>query len=302
MKYIITLILGVCGHTLFAQENFDSVKVTAQKLSDHVYMLKGAGGNIGILVGNDGTLMVDDQFAPLTNKINGVIKSIDPGEIRFLINTHIHGDHSGSNENFKRMGATVVAQDNVFKRMSSESVNSRTKEVTPPRDKDAWPVVTFPNSMTLHLNDETIELVYFGPAHTDGDLAVWFKGANIFHMGDMFVTYGYPYIDYGSGGSVNGFIANLDKVIGLMNDQTKIIPGHGDICTINDVKTLRNKIADIRDQVAAALKKGKKPEEITGMGITDKYEAELGKGFIKGKDFVLLAAENLKLNMPLGKK
>ncbi|MEO5976615.1 MAG: MBL fold metallo-hydrolase [Chryseolinea sp.] len=302
MKYIITLILGVCGHTLFAQENFDSVKVTAQKLSDHVYMLKGAGGNIGILVGNDGTLMVDDQFAPLTNKINGVIKSIDPGEIRFLINTHIHGDHSGSNENFKRMGATVVAQDNVFKRMSSESVNSRTKEVTPPRDKDAWPVVTFPNSMTLHLNDETIELVYFGPAHTDGDLAVWFKGANIFHMGDMFVTYGYPYIDYGSGGSVNGFIANLDKVIGLMNDQTKIIPGHGDICTINDVKTLRNKIADIRDQVAAALKKGKKPEEITGMGITDKYEAELGKGFIKGKDFVLLAAENLKLNMPVGKK
>ncbi|MEP6738529.1 MAG: MBL fold metallo-hydrolase [Chryseolinea sp.] len=302
MKYIITLILAVCGHTLFAQENFDSVKVTAQKLSDHVYMLKGAGGNIGILVGNDGTLMVDDQFAPLTNKINGVIKSIDPGEIRFLINTHIHGDHSGSNENFKRMGATVVAQDNVFKRMSSESVNSRTKEVTPPRDKDAWPVVTFPNSMTLHLNDETIELVYFGPAHTDGDLAVWFKGANIFHMGDMFVTYGYPYIDYGSGGSVNGFIANLDKVIGLMNDQTKIIPGHGDICTINDVKTLRNKIADIRDQVAAALKKGKKPEEITGMGITDKYEAELGKGFIKGKDFVLLAAENLKLNMPVGKK
>lgn len=302
MKYFIPLLLAICGNTLFAQENFDSVKVTAQKLSDHVYMLKGAGGNIGVLVGKDGTLMVDDQFAPLTNKINGAIKSIDPGEIRFLVNTHIHGDHSGGNENFKRIGATVIAQDNVFKRMSSEAVNSRTREVTPPRDKDAWPVVTFPNTMTLHLNDENIELVYFGPAHTDGDVAVWFKNANIFHLGDMFVTYGYPYIDYGGGGSINGFISSLDKVIGLMNDQTKVIPGHGEICTINDVKGVRNKLADIRDQVAAALKKGKKPEEITGMGITDKYEADWGKGFFKGKDFVLLVAEDLRLGMPSAKK
>ena len=256
-------------------------------------MLKGSGGNIGVMIGKEGTLMIDDQFAPLSNKINGAIKTLDPGEIRFLINTHLHGDHSGGNENFKRMGVTVVAHDMARERMGKESVN-RGNEVTPPRDKDALPVITFANKLNFHLNDEDIELIHFDPAHTDGDVAIHFVKANVYHMGDMFVTYGYPYIDYSNGGSINGFITTLDKLLAMMDDKTRIIPGHGELCTKADMKKFRDSLADIRDQVAAALKKGKKVEEITGLGITDKYEAEWGKGFIKGKDFVLSIAENLK--------
>jgi len=294
MKYFIIILLSLAFRFSVAQERFDSVMITVEKVTDNIYFLRGAGGNVGVLTGKDGTIVIDDQFAPLSNKINGAIKTIDPGEIRFLINTHLHGDHSGGNENFKRMGVTIVAHDNVRVRMSKETVNAGTKEVTPPRDKDAWPIVTFPNSLNIHLNDEDIELIHLDPAHTDGDIAVRFRKADVYHLGDMFVTYGYPYIDYSSGGSINGFISSLDKLLAMMDEKARVIPGHGDLSTKADVKLFRDKLADIRDQVAAALKKGKKPSEITSLGITDKYEAEWGKGFTKGKDFVLLIAENLK--------
>src|SRR6478735_7415026 len=285
------LALGLQG--LYAQ-SFDTVKIRPIKVVDNLYMLKGSGGNIGAFFGKDGTLMIDDQFAPLSNKINGAIKTLDPGEIRFLINTHIHGDHSGGNENFKRMGVTVVAHDKVRERMATEQVNKAMNRVTPPREKDALPVITFPDKMSFHLNDEDVELIHLDPAHTDGDIAIHFKKANVFHTGDMFVTYGYPFIDVSSGGTINGFISSLDKMMGMMDDNSKIIPGHGNLCTKADMKAFRDKLADIRDQVAAALKKGKKTEDISALGITDKYDADWGKGFVKGKDFVTMVADNLK--------
>jgi cyclase len=278
----------------FAQQNFDTVKVVSQKLTDNIYMLKGEGGNIGVLVGKDGTLMIDDQFAPLSNKINGAIKTISPEEIKFLINTHVHGDHSGGNENFKRMGVTVVAHDLVRERMTKERVNKALNRVTPPRDKDALPVITFSDKLNFHLNDEEIELIHLDNGHTDGDVMVRFKNANVFHMGDAFVRYGYPFIDVSSGGSFTGFLTSLDKSLALMNDSSKIIPGHGELATKNDVKIFRDKLVDIRDQVLAAFKKGKKVEDIPALGITDKYDAEWGNGFLKGKDFVLLVTENIK--------
>jgi cyclase len=302
MRKVIFILCLFISCAVAAQDNFDSVKVATQKLTDNLYMLTGAGGNVGVLVGPDGTLIVDDQFAPLSGRIQEAIKSINPGAFRFVINTHIHGDHSGGNENFKKIGSTIIAQENVRKRMSTSSVNSKTKEVTPARDKDALPVITFDHSMNVHLNDEDIELFYFGPAHTDGDVAIWFKQANVFHLGDMFVTYGYPYIDYEGGGSINGFVANLDGILLLMNDKTRVIPGHGDICTKTDVQKFRDTLADIRDQLLAALKKGKKAQEIAGLAIANKYDAAWGKGFIKGKDFVFQAAENLSLTMPHTKK
>lgn len=291
-----TILFLVCSAST-AQQNFDTVKIRPLKITDHVYMLKGAGGNIGVMIGKDGTLVIDNQFAPLSNKINGAVKTLDPGEIKFLINTHIHGDHSGGNENFRHMGVTIVAQDNVRERMMKESVN-RQKQIVPPRDKDAWPVITFAQSMNFHLNDDDVELVHLDPAHTDGDIVIHFKNANVYHTGDMYVRYGYPFIDIGSGGTINGFISSLDKMMGMMDDNSKVIPGHGELATKADVKIFRDKLADIRDQIAAALKKGKKIEDIPAMGITDKYEADWGKGFVKGKDFVLLIAENLKATMP----
>jgi cyclase len=278
----------------FAQQNYDTVKIRPVKVTDNIYMLKGAGGNIGVLVGKEGTLMIDDQFEPLSNKINGAIKTLSPGEIRFLINTHIHGDHSGGNENFKRMGATIVAHDVVRERMSKEQVNKVFNRTTPPRDHDALPVITFADKLNFHLNAEDIELIHLDKGHTDGDVIVHFKNANVFHMGDAYVRYGYPFIDVSSGGSFIGFLTSLDKMLALTDDNSKIIPGHGELATKADVKALRDKLVDIRDQVAAALKKGKKPEDIPSLGITDKYDAELGKGFLKGKDFVLLAAEEMK--------
>jgi glyoxylase-like metal-dependent hydrolase (beta-lactamase superfamily II) len=259
-----------------------------------LYFLKGSGGNIGVFIGKEGTLMVDNQFAPLSNKINGAIKTLSPHDIRFLINTHLHGDHSGGNENFKKMGSTIIAHDMVRDRMSKEHVNKASNNVTPPRPEDAWPIITFSEKLNVYLNQENIELIHVSPAHTDGDVVVRFKKANVYHMGDMFVTYGYPYIDYGNGGSINGFITSLDAILALMDDNAKVIPGHGELCSKADVKKFRDRLAEIRDDVAAALKKGRKSEEITGLPIATKYDAEWGQGFTKGKDFVLQIADNLK--------
>ncbi len=289
----LTFLFLILSTGTFAQTNYDTVRIQPIKITDQVYMLKGSGGNIGVLIGDEGTLMIDNQFAPLSNKINGAIKTLHPGEIRFAINTHVHGDHSGGNENFNKMGATLVAHDNVRNRMMKETVNTRTNRTTPPRDQLAWPMVTFADKLNFHLNGEDVILHHFDRGHTDGDVIVQFKNANVVHTGDAFVRYGYPYIDFSNGGSVNGFINTLDKILLLLDDNTKVIPGHGEVATKADVKKVRDGIADIRDQVAAALKKGKKVEDIAALGITNKYEAEWGKGFVKGKDFVLMVTENL---------
>jgi cyclase len=158
--------------------------------------------------------------------------------------------------------------------------------------------VTFKDKISFHLDGQDIDLLHFGNGHTDGDIVIHFKNANIFHTGDLFVRYGYPFIDVGSGGGINGFINNLDKMMLIMDDNSKVIPGHGEMGTKKDVKVFADKLKDIRDQVAAALKKGKKPEDIAALGITDKYDGEWGNGFLKGKDFALMVAENLKGEEP----
>ena len=294
MKSTYLIFFLLIALSVSAQTNYDTVKIRPVKLSEQIYMLKGSGGNIGVMIGKEGTLLIDNQFAPLSNKINGAVKTLDPGEIKFMINTHLHGDHSGGNENFYKMGATIVAHDQVRERMMKESFNARANRTTPPRDKEAWPAITFADKLNFHLNDDDIILHHFDAGHTDGDVIVQFKKANVIHTGDAFVRYGYPFIDISSGGGVNGFINTLDKILLLIDDNTKVIPGHGEVATKADVKKVRDNIADIRDQVAAALKKGKKIEDMAALGITEKYDAEYGKGFVKGKDFVLMVAENLK--------
>jgi glyoxylase-like metal-dependent hydrolase (beta-lactamase superfamily II) len=278
------------------QQNFDTVRIRPVKVTESIYMLKGSGGNIGLLTGSEGLLMIDDQYAPLSDKITTAIKAIDAGPIRFLVNTHIHGDHTGGNENFSKVpGLTIVAHDLVRDRMQKEQVNKAMNRTTPPRPKEAWPVITFAHSMNFHLNNEDVELLYFGPAHTDGDVIIHFKKANVYHTGDTFVRYGFPYIDASNGGGINGFIATLDRLLGILDNNSKVIPGHGELATKADVKVMRDMLTDIRDQVAAALKKGKKAEDIAGMGITSKYDAQWGNGFLKGKDFVMMVAGDLQV-------
>lgn len=277
-----------------AQQNFDTVRIRPQKVAEHIYLLKGSGGNIGVLTGPDGVVMIDDQFAPLSEKIAAAIKTLDTGPIRFLINTHIHGDHSGGNDNFGKAGATIVAHDQVRNRMMKESINPRLNRTFPPREKIAWPVITFDNNLKFHLNDEDIELLHFDPGHTDGDVIVHFKKANVYHTGDAFVRTGYPYIDGSNGGTLNGYISTLAKLLTVLDGNSKVIPGHGNLGTRADVQGVYDMLIDIRDQVSGALKSGKKVEDITNMNITAKYDAQWGAGFIKGKDFVLVVAESLQ--------
>ena len=291
-----------------AQQNMDTVTIRPVKIKDNLFMLKGSGGNMGLLTGPDGTLLVDDQFAPLSDKIKATVLKLagsagappsgaggsSAGLVKYLINTHLHGDHSGGNENFRKDGVTILAQENVRTRMMKESIN-RQNETVPPRNKEAWPLVTFDDKIRLHLNGEDIEVTHFKlKAHTDGDAVIRFVNSNVYHTGDLFVRYGYPYIDGNSGGSFKGFIATLDKIIEMVNDQAIIIPGHGELATRADVKALRDKLADIGNKVSDALKKGKKPEDIPSLGITDPYDAELGKGFLKGKDFVTVIVQEMK--------
>lgn len=276
-----------------AQQNMDTVTIRPVKIKDNLFMLKGSGGNIGLLTGSDGTLIIDDQFAPLSDKIKASIQKLGGSQVKYLINTHLHGDHSGGNENFRKDGVTILAQENVRARMMKESVN-RQNQTVPPRDKAAWPVITFGEKIKLHLNGEDIEVTHFKMgAHTDGDAVIRFVNANVYHTGDLFVRYGYPFIDGNNGGTFKGFMATLDKIIEMVDDKAVIIPGHGEVATRADIKALRDKLSDIGNKVADALKKGKKKEDVPALGITDPYDAELGKGFLKGKDFVTIIANEL---------
>lgn len=294
MKNLILPSLLFLTGIVSAQQNFDTVRVRPQKVAEHIYLLKGSGGNIGVLTGADGVVMIDDQFAPLSEKIAAAIKTLDAGAIRFLINTHIHGDHSGGNDNFAKAGATIVAHDQVRERMMKETVNTRMNRTFPPREKIAWPVITFGNTMSFHLNNEDIQLLHFDPGHTDGDVIIHFKKSNVFHTGDAFVRGSFPYIDGSSGGTLDGYISTLSQLLGVLDNNSKVIPGHGDLATKADVKTTHDMLVDIRNQVTAALKSGKKVEDLAGMNITAKYDAQWGNGFIKGKDFVLVVAESLQ--------
>ena len=276
----------------FAQRDFSQVEVKAHQVKDNIYMLTGSGGNIGVLTGEDGVLMVDNQFAPLADKIRAAIKEIGGDKVTYMINTHFHGDHSGGNEEFGEEGATIVAHDNVRKRLSEGSVR-RNGDKVPPSPEVAWPIITFSKDIKLHVNGEEIHLIHEDRAHTDGDIAVWFRKANVIHMGDVFVTYGYPFVDAGNGASITGMINFLSKVIDQIDDETIVIPGHGPISKKSDVIAFRDRLQNILTKVLIEKRKGRTIEEIIESKITAEYDEEWGGGFIKANDFLLLIDQSL---------
>jgi len=271
-----------------AQQDFSKVQIKVTKVAGTVYMLEGAGGNIGVSVGEDGVVLVDDQFAPLAPKIREAVKGITDKPIKFVINTHFHGDHTGGNAQFSSE-APIIAQENVRKRLKEGGLVAGTE--VRPASKEALPVITFNDRATVHLNGEDIRAIHFPHGHTDGDSVIFFPQSNVVHMGDDFVTYGFPFVDVRSGGSVSGMIAGVEKVLSLTPPQAKIIPGHGPLSTPADVRKSVQMLKETRALVAQAADQGKSADQMKQDHLLAKYE-EMGKGFIKTEVWIdLLYAE-----------
>ncbi len=274
MRTLITFALLGVSTTLAAQTNYDTVQVRAVQLSPGLHVLFGAGGNIGVSSGPDGTFIVDDQFAPLTPKIVAAIKTITSAPAKFVINTHWHGDHTGGNENFGTSGAVIVAHDNVRKRMSAVQFMAAFNQKVPAAPHIALPVVTFSDGVTFHLNGDSIVITHVSPAHTDGDAIVRFTKANVVHMGDVFNNTGLPFIDLSSGGSSNGVIAAADMVYAMTDAQTKIVPGHGQITDRARLKAWRDAVSTVRGRVEQEVRSGKTIEQVLAMKLSAEYEKE----------------------------
>jgi|SRR3974390_2543884 len=254
----VTMLLA-CGLAAAQDEDYSKVQIKVVKVAGNVYMLEGAGGNIGASVGDDGIVIVDDQYAPLADKIQAALKGITDKPVRFIINTHYHGDHTGGNAYFQKQ-APIIAHDNVRKRLESGGTagNGATIHMdVKPAEKGALPIITFDHDVTVHLNGEDIRALFFPAGHTDGDSIIFFPKSNVVHMGDDFVTYGFPFIDVDSGGSIDGMIDGVEKVIAQVPPDVKIIPGHGPVSNVDDVRAYLAMLKGTRAAVAGALKDGK---------------------------------------------
>ena len=265
-RLLFTLIL-ITTNASFSQ-NFDDVQIKAEPLTERIYMLTGAGGNIGVSIGEDGIFVIDDQFAPLTSKILDVLKKMSDRPIQFLVNTHFHGDHTGGNENMAEAGATILAHENVRKRLS-ETPN-RQGELAP---KAALPIITFNDKLNLHINGEEAAIFHVSNAHTDGDAIIYFTESNVLHTGDTYFQGRYPYIDLKSGGSVDGYIKAAERSLLVIDDDTKIIPGHGKVSNKQEYKAFLDMMKDLKSTIEAEIAKGKSEEDVTSnVSLTKTYD------------------------------
>lgn len=274
MRFALAASLLVLASTVQAQANYDTVQVRTSSLGRGVHVLFGAGGNVGVSVGDDAVFVVDDQFAPLTPKILAAIRTLTDKPVKFVVNTHWHGDHTGGNENLGKAGALIMAHDNVRKRMSTEQFMAAMNLRVQPSPKEALPVVTFNDGVTFHINGDSVVVTHVAPAHTDGDAVVHFVKANVVHMGDAFNNTGLPFIDLSSGGSALGVTAAADRVYAMSNAETRIIPGHGPVTDRIRLKLWRDAVAAVRDGVIREAKAGKSIEQIIALKLGARYEKE----------------------------
>ncbi|MEK7729583.1 MAG: MBL fold metallo-hydrolase [candidate division KSB1 bacterium] len=258
------------------QQDFSKVEIKTVPVRGNVYMLEGSGGNIGVSAGEDGMLIVDSQFAPLADKIKTALKNLNPGKTKLLLNTHYHGDHTGGNRVFGP-DLTIIAHRNVRQRLMTEQ--RRGERVTPPEPKEAWPVITVDQSLSVHFNGEEIKVMHFPTGHTDGDCIVFFTSANVVHMGDDFFVGRFPFVDLNSGGSVDGLIKNIAHVIAQLPADVKIIPGHGPVSTLDDLKAYHRMLTTTTELVRAKMKAGKDLKTIQTEGVPEEWKV-WGSGFI----------------------
>ncbi|MGB8495052.1 MAG: MBL fold metallo-hydrolase [Candidatus Acidiferrum sp.] len=275
-----------------AQQNtdFSKVQIKVTKVSGNIYMLEGEGGNIAASVGGDGIVIVDDQFAPLAEKIQAALKNlgITDKPVRFVINTHYHGDHTGGNEPFANTGSTVIAQDNVRKRLETGGTGGNGSSIKmdyKAAPQAALPVITFEHDVTVHLNGEDIRALHFPAGHTDGDAVIFFPKNNVVHMGDDFVRYGFPFSDVASGGSVQGMIDAMEKASALLPADVKVIPGHGALSNLDDVREFVKMLKETSAAVQKALNEHKTLEQMKQEKILEPWKKWSG-GFIDSDKFI----------------
>jgi cyclase len=269
---LVSLVAAICVRA--QAPDFSKVEIKTNKIADNFYTLNGAGGTIGVLPGPDGILIVDTEFAPLTEKIVAAIKQISPTPIRFVINTHVHGDHTGGNENFGKLGATIFARPELRDRLMHPNPGPNGQTPTP-APAIALPVVTYTSTITFHLNGETADAIPVPRAHTDGDTMIYFHNADVLMTGDFYRSIGYPNIDRTNGGSLNGMIDGLAAVVALAGPSTKIVPGHGPVVDKKAVAAQREMIIAIRDKVEQMVKQGKTADEVLAAHVTNPYDAEV---------------------------
>ena len=266
-------ILSIPAH---AQRNWDDVEIKPHYANGQIHMLEGSGGNIGVSVGDDGILIVDDQFAPLADKIKAALRGLHSGDLKFVLNSHFHGDHTGGNPIFGQE-ATIVAHTNVRKRVSSEVKQGDT--VTPPMEKVGWPVITFDEALSIHFNGEEIKLIHMPNGHTDTDAFIHFTGSDVIHLGDEFFNGGFPYVDLGSGGTVPGLVRNISYILGEIGPGTRVIPGHGALCDKEALKIYHAMLIETTDTVRSMMKDGKSLDDIKAAGLPTRWK-DWGAGFI----------------------
>ena len=264
------------------QQDFSKVEIKTTKVAGSVHMLEGAGGNIGVSAGPDGVLIVDDQFAPLADKIRAAFKPLSPGQLRFVLNTHFHFDHTDANPVFGRE-ALILAHANVRRRLSVETTVLGQKYQSLP--KEGLPVVTYDTTVSVHFNGEEVRVIHFPAGHTDGDSVVFFTGSNVIHMGDDFFAGRFPFIDLDNGGSVEGLARNVAEVISKAPAGVKIIPGHGPLSTVEDLRAFHSMLVETTDIVRARLRAGRTLEQSKAEGLPDKWKT-WGSGFINTQDWI----------------
>ena len=266
-----------------AQQDFSKVQVKAVKVAGNVYMLTGAGGNIGLSVGDDGVFMVDDQFAELAPKIAEAVRAISPKPVRFVLNTHYHLDHTGGNEALGH-DATIIAHDNVRKRLQTGA--KAFGRDFPPSPKAALPLLTFDDHLTLHFNGDDVRIIHYPSAHTDGDAIAWFPQSNVLHMGDEFFNGGYPSIDVENGGTVNGLTAAIDKTLALIADDVKVIPGHGPLGDKTSLRDYNEMLKATAAAVGKEIKAGKTAAQLKEANVLAPWNDTWGKSFVKADRYI----------------
>jgi cyclase len=281
--------ISVCADAQ-TQRDFSKVQIKATKLTDNFYALDGQGGTIGLLVGQDGVFMVDSQYAPLTDKIVAAVKTITNAPIKLMVNTHVHPDHTGGNENLAKLGVIILSRDELRSRL----IEGDPLHQQPPAPTLALPLITYDGRVTIHMDGEDVELIPIVHAHTDGDTLVRFAKNNILMPGDFFRSAGYPNIDRGNGGSLSGLLDGLNYMLSLAGPDTKLVPGHGPICTRVEVTAHRDMIIGVRDKVAQLMKQGMSEQDVIAAHPTADYDAKVPRSAESADRFVGQLYEEMK--------